>query len=324
MYGSDPVNIEIKSTIKLLEIINISKYCMEYKDKRYAFEINLFHRIKSLSKHKVRGFDRLLILVARNILKNKVGKTCVKTNYGFPMIVNPKRDLGLENKIYFTGEYETGTLRFLQSVLKNKGVFLDIGANIGLYSLYVSYYFPEIKVLSFEPLNSAHAILTENIKLNEFKNIEIFNYALGSKRENLYINEHEYERGSSFITTEPTNEEISLFSLDEIYEDITSEKISAIKIDVEGFELEVLKGGENIIFKKHRPIIIIECSDLRNYYKATKDDIFEYVSNYEYILYKSDSGKDYFGNLIEIFQKKDLPTHDNIFCFPKESTNVVK
>ncbi len=71
MYGPDPKNMEIKSTIKLLEIINISKYCMEYKDKRYAFEINLFHRIKSLSKNKVRGFDRLLILTARNILKNK-------------------------------------------------------------------------------------------------------------------------------------------------------------------------------------------------------------------------------------------------------------
>ena len=107
--------------------------------------------------------------------------------------------------------------------------------------MYVSYYFPEIKVLSFEPLNSAHAILTENIRLNEFRNIEIFNYALCSKRENLYINEHEYERGSSFITTEPTNEEVSLFSLDEIYEDITSEIISAIKIDVEGIEKELIK-----------------------------------------------------------------------------------
>ena len=293
MCDPDPLNIEIKLTIKLLEIINISEYCMEYKDKRYAFEINLFHRIKSLSKNKVIGFDRLLISIARNILKNKEGKTCVKTNYGFPMIVDPKRDIGLEHKIYFTGEYETGTLRFLQGFLKNKGVFLDIGANIGLYSLYISYYFPEIKILSFEPLNSAHAILSENIRLNEFKNIETFNFALGSKRESLYINENEYERGSSFITTEPTNEEISLFSLDEIYEDITSEKISAIKIDVEGFELEVLKGGENIIFKKNRPIIIIECSDLRNYYKATKDDIFELISDYEYVLYKSTSGKDY-------------------------------
>jgi len=297
---------------------------MEYKDNRYVFRINLFHKIKSLSKNKIRGFDRLIMLIARNLLKIEEGKTCVKTNYGFSMIVDPKRDLGLEKKIYFTGEYETGTLRVLKGILQNKGVFLDIGANIGLYSLYVSYYFPEIKIFSFEPLNSAHDILAENIRLNEFKNIETFNYALGSQRESLYIHEHEYERGSSFITSKPTNEEISLFSLDELYENLTSEKISAIKVDVEGFELEVLKGGENIIFKKHRPIIIVECSDLRNYHKATKDDIFELMSNYGYVLYKSDSGKEYFGNLIEILQKKDLPTHDNIFCFPKESKKVVK
>ncbi|MCK6648305.1 MAG: FkbM family methyltransferase, partial [Bacteroidia bacterium] len=92
--------------------------------------------------------------------------------------------------------------------------------------------------------------------------------------------------------------------------------IRMIKIDVEGFELEVLKGADEILMQNDSPILIVECSETReNTFGADVGLIYDQLKNNHYRLYKSKGGKERVSKLVEIISKSDLPKHDNIYCF---------
>jgi FkbM family methyltransferase len=138
---------------------------------------------------------------------------------------------------------------------------LDIGANIGYNSLMFSDYGP---VHAFEPL--FHKVVTLNVENNKLThNIHIYPCALSDKEHTVdmyfpIVDKKDGLRnygGSSICkghwTDESTKTEVKCYRLDDIYSGIPS----VIKIDVEGHELEVLKGAENTI-KKYMPTLLIE------------------------------------------------------------------
>jgi hypothetical protein len=89
-----------------------------------------------------------------------------------------------------------------------------------------------------------------------------------------------------------------------------------IKIDVEGFELEVLKGAQNIL-KKYKPILIIEFSEDRDNVHTSSAEIVDFIrSHARYSLFKLAGGKERKSKLVEILSYEDLPKHDNVICIP--------
>ena len=91
------------------------------------------------------------------------------------------------------------------------------------------------------------------------------------------------------------------------------ETIDLIKIDVEGFEFEVLKGAIDTI-KKDKPNLIIEYSNTR-INTAKDNEIYEWIKALGFYKKKKLKwGKERKSSLIEIVSKNELPTHDNIFC----------
>lgn len=152
----------------------------------------------------------------------------------------------------------------LDKYYKEGTEILDIGANIGYNSLMFSDYGP---VYAFEPL--FHKVITMNVENNKLKNnIHVVPIALSNESENkiMYFPKAVKQTGlrnyggSSIQKTdgmdESTKTEVECRRLDDVYKGVTS----VIKIDVEGHELEVLKGAENTI-RKYMPTLLIEIFD---------------------------------------------------------------
>lgn len=156
----------------------------------------------------------------------------------------------IERKTYFLREYERERINKLVHLSKkiNSSILLDIGANIGFYSILLSNKFMEI--YSFEPNKRNFKVLKENIKTNNLKNIKVFNYGLGENKEILLGNSNtkgELFQTSGFAISKDNHigERVLIEKGDSVLE--FKNKTITIKIDVEGFELFVLKGIKKIL-----------------------------------------------------------------------------
>lgn len=137
----------------------------------------------------------------------------------------------------------------LLDALQNENCFWDIGANIGLYSMIAAKTYPGCNVCSFEPEVESFKRMQDNIKLNKMNNIIPLNYALGDKEEKVQLTKAvHFSNGNHSILTPDKIDEGASFQkiIVKRGEDIISkEKVplpNIIKIDVEGFEFNVLKG----------------------------------------------------------------------------------
>ena len=158
--------------------------------------------------------------------------------------------------------HEPDTLEFITNNCSNGGI-VHAGAGFGDF-------FPALSksckstVWTFEPDDENYFCAKKTIELNHLKNINLFNYGLGQNKKQVYLQIKKdnkslgprCEISEVFISEEGTSyQPISLHSLDTIIPETS--KISIIHLDVEGYELEVLKGAKRII-EKDAPIIILE------------------------------------------------------------------
>lgn len=241
----------------------------------------------------------------------------LRTNDDLQIKIDPSIDNGVELCLYQTGTYEKGVLEFISHYFKGKGAFADIGANIGLMSIYVAKKFPQSICHSFEAHPVTLELLKENIELNQIANIEIHPYGLGDTKTTLKIHDNlSINRGgASFVINHDGDEgyDVPVMKLD----DVAAWKVEMIKVDVEGFEMPVLNGAVETIERDH-PTLIIEVSENRANAYDSSSEIFQFVKRRGYRVYKLKGGKERRSKLIEILDQKDLPQHDNIFCIPSE------
>lgn len=153
-------------------------------------------------------------------------------------------------------KYETAVL--LSQITKNS-VVVDVGANIGYYTLLMAKIAK--KVYAFEPEIEAFKILKKNIKENGFKNVVLINAAVGDKNGEIEFVRDEENFGNHRIkplfadAASPLEkrEKVRIVKLDEVIK----EKIDLIKIDTQGWEPQVINGAKEII-KRDKPIIFLE------------------------------------------------------------------
>lgn len=295
----------------------------EYDDYSNHIGLKTCHELGQIRHLPIRGADRITQFLTKIVPKpNPKGACIIKTIHGFRILIDPILDKGLERALFIYGTYEEGTLRIMNHILRDGGIFIDIGANIGLMSLHAAKILNgRGKVLSFEPLSSTYDILLQNIKLNNFGNIEAENIAIGSKNGNVDIFDNiAITRGSSSLIkpnyTESSNR-IPIKRLDEYLEEHRiNSNINCIKIDVEGWELEVLKGANTTLSDPDAPICIIECSTLHPMYGGDTQDIYTFLRNINsYRIFRLAKGKEWPSKLLEVEDKENLPKHDNLFCF---------
>jgi len=138
-----------------------------------------------------------------------------------------------------------------------EGIFLDVGANVGKYSVIIGNQLGKNgKVFAFEPEPSNLKAFKKNLKLNKLINVSIIPLACSDKkgRLKLYLNENN-SGGHSLIEKQTHFIGVEVDTLDNLIEKYKIKKVDLIKIDVEGGEVGVLTGAKKILRKDHPKII---------------------------------------------------------------------
>ena len=276
-----------------------------------------------LSTHPFKGSSRLKKLLNNLLILKQKGPVLVSTRYDFNLIcMDPINDKGVEKSLYINGTYEAGTLYVIKKILKEDDTFIDVGANIGLMSLFASRVVGDNGfVYSFEPEPTTFMILKENIKINKITNICAYDIGLGNIESKHFIYEHlDVGRGGASLI-KPLNQsnykkyETYIETLDDFILKHKITNIRMLKIDVEGWELHVLRGAKFLLQSTQAPIICIEYSNLVPQGSRQILDIYYFLSNNNYSIYKLKRGKEIQSKLVKITGIADLPHHDNLFCF---------
>ncbi|NQW06953.1 MAG: FkbM family methyltransferase [Candidatus Pelagibacter sp.] len=178
---------------------------------------------------------------------------------------------------YYAGLHEYREMKFVLNVLKYDDVFIDVGANIGSYSVLSASICKQ--VYSFEPIKATFDILNKNIKFNDFESkIQSFNIGLSNKKEKLlFTNDLDTVNHVSKVKDKNTIE-LDVDTLDNVI-DLKNKNVF-IKIDVEGYELNVLKGSLNLLSSNQVFGILVETNDSSDMYDIKSNEIFNLLSDF--------------------------------------------
>lgn len=165
----------------------------------------------------------------------------------------------------------------------NINTIVDVGANLGQFVKKIVKVLPHSKVLCFEPLPEEFQKLKRIFKNNP--NFSIKNYALGNSTGKMYFHKSKFSPSSSVLnmsdihkfnfpfTSASIQIEVMMEKLDNFLSEIDPDEKTLVKIDVQGYESEVISGGEQVIRKSK--VLLIEVS-FRELYNGQKlfDDLY--------------------------------------------------
>lgn len=185
-------------------------------------------------------------------------KPLVKRIHGMVLHLNPN-DHGLSMDLAVEKIHEPVLLNLLCSTIKNGMTVIDIGANIGYYTILESYIVGNKgKVIAFEPVPTSFAYLKRNMEINKRHNIYAKNVAIGDREgmETMFIFSKANQNsliayGRKFTSTI----DVKVRTLDGLIE--KESKIDIIRMDIEGYECKVISGMTKIL-KEHKPMIFLE------------------------------------------------------------------
>lgn len=269
--------------------------CFRFVYERDQVEIRL---VKSLRKRCLRFFSSALL---QNVRDKKLRPFDIdeeglwfKTGYGFSVFSNlTNRILELDVNPF----WEEKESVFIINNVKQGDVFVDVGANIGYFSMLAARQKAK-KVLAIEPIPTTFDFLTKNIRHNNFGDIiKAFNVALGSEEG---ISKCVSSRGpKNHIEYEVDNIhaglpviEARVTTLDNLQKnEKQTERIDFIKVDIEGYEYEFLMGAR-VTISNFRPTILMEIVDSRlAKYNASSKQVFDFMTDlgYMYLFVNRDS-----------------------------------
>ena len=252
----------------------------------------------------------------------------------------------IDANVFFYGAFEKPLLFFLRDTLNAlitetpKAIFMDIGANVGHHSIFLSKFASQ--VLAFEPYPKVNMQFKKQIAHNNISNIQIFETGLSDRREtlNYYAPTGNNEGIGSFDESSIGKGNTSYGKLelqegDQVIESDSWKNIKLIKIDVEGFEKKVIKGLSRTI-EEERPVIVCEITYGQQLSFVSIEELSSYLpKNYEILTFdtrKLDGSKDKrkgslakrsgFYELISLKQWRSSG-QDDIVMIPNEKSTII-
>ncbi len=196
-------------------------------------------------KDKLRGYLRA------RIARRRIQRTAVKTPFGF-MLSAPET---MQN-----GTFEQEETKLIRAILDHSDSFVNVGANVGYYCCFAQLH--GVKTVAFEPIPNNADQLKKNIRVNGWgDNISVLPVAVG---ESSGIAEMFGEgTGASLIKGWARNPKslmnyVSIVRMDDVLQPPQKGQNMFVLMDVEGFELFALKGAQNLINAKQKPVWLIE------------------------------------------------------------------
>lgn len=184
-----------------------------------------------------------------------------------------------------------GEMLALKKYLCENDVVFDVGANVGDWTKTVLGIIPNAKVYCFEPGRSTFSKLEQNI---DSKNVVFNNFGLGSANEEkaFYIFDNDSTVNSLYLRDELVDknkvvtEKVAIKKLDDYCSDNKIQKIDFLKIDVEGNEMEVLKGAKRMLEENNIKIIQLEYGGTYIDAGILLKDVFDFFKDFSFSFYK--------------------------------------
>lgn len=190
-----------------------------------------------------------------------VGYGFSRSGKSFQWYLRPWELIG--NKYFSLGfsKYEPETQKFLDLFFSRQSsenlTFLNIGANVGIWPLVLSLRFRNIRYLLVEPSPRNAKLLIENLNLNKINNFKMYEFSAGNYNGTIELFENQELTGlSSVINKTGTSILVPIRVCDEVI----TERVDLILIDVEGFEFQVVQGLLALI-EQYLPALIVEVSE---------------------------------------------------------------
>lgn len=207
--------------------------------------------------------------------------TSMKWIDGLRLQIYPRNEVF--RALYVRGIYDPNLIVAINSLLPSKGVFIDVGANMGYCSLLMSKAVGEDgRVFAIEPSERDFLRLVDNVNMNQLKNVSVYRLAVTDKIGKVDISIASEERSAlNTLGTEFSNkgiekvktETVESVTLDEFVARENIARVDVIKMDIEGSEVKALKGAVNTI-EKYRPTIFLGLNE--NSLKANGTSVKEF------------------------------------------------
>ena len=224
-------------------------------------------------------------------------RTAITKCEGADFLLFSSADL-INNTLFSTGKWEDHILfisKFLLKGIPNPTV-LDIGANLGAYSIPLAKHLLEVggNVIAFEPQRIVYYQLCSNVILNRLDNFIATNAAVGEYDGFIELPDSEIENNYNIggfsiekeirnslgieVFSKPLTYQVQMLCLNNFS---INQSPSLIKIDVEGYELNVLKGSLDFLTKHNFPPILFEAWSL-SWFENQKNELFEFINSVGY------------------------------------------
>ena len=182
-----------------------------------------------------------------------------------------KGDAGMVGNIYY-GLYEFEESIFLLHTLRSEDIFLDVGANIGHYSLLTSG-LCQNKSIAVEPVPETVAKLKKQVALNMLESlITVKHMGVAEKPGYLWFSTNRGTMDRIVNSDYPNAVSVNVLPIDTL---LKGEKPLAVKIDVEGYEWFALQGAKEVLKTEELKIVILELNNSSRFYNISDDDVFD-------------------------------------------------
>jgi len=227
-------------------------------------------------------------------------------------------------------------IKLLSMAVPPGGCMLDVGANIGFYTIGLGRMLKPHggRVFAIEPVRSNYDRLVENIRLNNLEEaVTTLNYALGNEQGSILIQmetDNQASTGNAALVVDGASDRdaqtngvsrVPLMRLDDIAGAQNIHRLDLIKVDIEGAELQFLHGSEKMI-QQHLPVIYSEVNPHRmNLFGYGFKDLRALLEGWEYSLYKQ-TGKCHFAPL---HPQEDITGHlTNVLAVPRTASDSLR
>ena len=230
------------------------------------YKITFF--VKELIKY-VPGLHRLHLIFYRVLIKIIPKRLILKIDN--QKILVTTNDFGVSRRLILFGEHVPAITNFIKNEIKDGMVVVDVGANIGFYTLLASKRVGDGKVYAFEPDPRCFDLLRENVQINNYENTQCIQEALAEKSGvlSIYLDElvlssttisrQNLENNLSTNTKYSGDLEVKKTTLDDYFKDINENRnLDFLKMNIQGAEGLVIAGAEETLKKSKNITVLTE------------------------------------------------------------------